>query len=106
VAEKFEGDKMSNKKRTVTAFNKDFFNDWTKIKKITPHFIEWTLQEDDEPYPKKWDEIEKIDIEFDNGNKLSIIADSNRPDDEDLCLCLKIIEYKGQEINWRVPKDE
>lgn len=95
---------MANKKKvTVDEFNKDFFNEWTKIKKITPHFVTWSSYSDDEEYSEgKWNEIEKIDIEFDNGSKLSIIPKSNKDDDEDLCLALDIVQFKPETVNWRV----
>ena len=38
---------MSKKKVTVEEWNKEFFNDWTKIKKIIPHFVEWTSNPED-----------------------------------------------------------
>lgn len=103
---------MANKKVTVEEFNKDFFNEWTKIKKITPHFVEWsTHAEDPEDFPaNSWNEIEKIDIEFDNGSKISIVPKSNRDDvdldDEEnpLCLALEIVQFKPETVNWRVKK--
>ena len=97
---------MSRKKVSVEEFNKDFFNKWTKIKSVTPHFTEWSSGFDEEDYESKWNEIEKIDIEFDNGEKLSIFPFSNKDDseDEELCLGLKIVQYKGEEVNWRVKK--
>jgi len=96
---------MTKKKITVEEFNKEFFNDWTKIKKITPHFINWSsMSEDEEDIHSSWNEIEKIDIEFDNGEKVSIFPFSNKQEDEELCLGLKIVQYKGEEVNWRLPK--
>lgn len=94
------------KKVTIDEFNKDFFNDWTNIKKITPHFEEWhSIHEDEEETTNKEVVIERIDIEFDNGEKLSIFPFSNKDDtDEDICTALKIVEYKGSEVNWRLPK--
>ncbi len=103
---------MANKKKvTVDEFNKDFFNAWTEIKKITPHFVEWsTHATDPEDEMGSWNEIEKIDIEFDNGKKLSILPKSNRDDvdldDEEnpLCLALEIVQFKPETVNWRVKK--
>ncbi len=97
------------KKTTIEEFNKDFFNEWTKIKKITPHFVEWALQSDDDG-ESNWNEIERIDLEFDNGSKISIVPKSNREDveldDEDnpLCLALDIVQFKPETVNWKVKK--
>ena len=96
---------MRKKEITIEEWNKDFFNDWMKIKKIVPHFVEWTTNpEDDEDKVNSWKEIEKIDIEFDNGRKISIFPSSNKEEQEDLCLCLKIVQYKGEEVNWKEKK--
>ncbi len=96
---------MSKKKVTIEEWNKGFFNDWTKIKKIIPHFVEWSSYPDeDDNSTSKWHEIERIDIEFDNGSKVSIIPKSNREDDEDLCLALDIVQFKPEIVNWRVKK--
>jgi hypothetical protein len=98
---------MSKKKITIEEFNKDFFNSWTKITKIIPRFEEWTQcgYEDDESV-KKVKVITNIDIEFDNGEKLSILPFSNKEEfDEEICSGLKIVQYKAEEVNWRVPKD-
>lgn len=59
------------RKITVNEFNKKFFNKWTKIKRIVPHFVEWRSLGDDEGETAT-QEIEKIDIEFDNGEKISM----------------------------------
>ena len=104
---------MSKKKVTVEEWNKEFFNDWTKIKKIIPHFVEWTSnpEDPDDDWSSNWNEIERIDIEFDNGSKVSIIPKSNRDEidleeDEDrpLCLALDIVQFKPEKVNWRVKK--
>ena len=104
---------MAKKKVTIQEWNKEFFNSWTKIKKITPHFTEWVSGDDGEESPERtWNEIEKIDIEFDDGSKISIIPKSNRDDanledDEDnpLCLALDIVQFKPETVNWRIPKN-
>ena len=97
---------MTKKKITVEEFNKDFFNKWTKIVKITPHFEEWISgHDDDEETGHKEQVIERIDIEFDNGEKLSIVPFSNKDEfDEELSSGLRIIRYKAEEVNWRVNK--
>ncbi len=99
---------MAEKKVTIKEFNKDFFNDWTKITKITPHFVDWipTGYEDEEDMQQRETVIEKIDIEFDDGKKLCIFPYSNKDEmDEEISNALRIVQYKGEEVNWRKPKD-
>jgi len=102
---------MAEKKVTIKEFNEDFFNNWKKIKKIVPHFVEWVSGSDGEETPDRtWKEIERIDIEFVNGEKISIVPKSNREELEEdtenpLCLALDIVTYKAETVNWRVPKD-
>lgn len=94
---------ISKKKVTIEEWNKEFFNAWTKIKRIVPHFEEWSSSPDEDDDPtSKWNEIVRIDIEFDDGRKVSIIPKSNREDDEDLYLALDIVQFKPQTVNWRV----
>ena len=101
---------MSKKKVTIGEFNNEFFGGWIKIKKIIPHFIEWTTNIDDEnDQTNSWKEINRIDIEFENGSKISIIPKSNREDLEEdeekpLCLALDIVQFKPERINWRIEK--
>lgn len=104
---------MAKKKVTVEGWNKEFFNKWTKIKRIVPHFVTYTSNPEEEDDPtSEWQEIDRIDLEFDNGSKISIIPKSNKDeinleDDEEnpLCLALDIVQFKPETVNWRVPKD-
>lgn len=93
---------MTTKKTTVNEFNKEFFNKWTKITKITPHFTKWTSDPEEDDVNSEWYEIERIDIEFEDDKKISIIPKSNRPDDEELCLALDIVQFKPETVKWRV----
>ena len=62
----------------------------------------------DEEGENKSKQIEKIDIEFDSGEKISIFADSSDPYHEErdppVSLCLRLVQYKGKEVNWRHQK--
>lgn len=97
---------MAKKKISIGEFNKEFFNNWTKIIKITPHFEEWSsCCDDDEDTGHKEQVISRIDIEFDSGEKLSIVPFSNKEEtDEELCSALRIVQYKAEEVNWKSPK--
>jgi len=98
---------MAEKKISIDDFNKDFFNSWTKIKRVEPHFIELTDEEGD----NTTHEIDRIDLIFDDGSKISIFPSTYRhgheveEDDEEILSTLNIVEYKGKSINWRIPKE-
>lgn len=93
---------MTKKKVTVEEFNKDFFNSWKKITKVTPVFEEWHRIDDDDESVLPDKVISGIDLEFDNGEKLRIVSFSNKDDyDDEVCSGLKIIQYKAEEVNWR-----
>lgn len=97
---------MKEKKTTVEEFNKEFFNQFMKIKSVTPHFVDW--QTGDEDGTTKWKEIERIDIEFENGKKLSIVPKCNRLEEDydtenQHCLFLEIVKFEPRVIDWRTP---
>jgi hypothetical protein len=100
------------KKITVEEWNKDIFRkisgkDFNKIVKIIPHFVTWTSNPDEEDSSSEWQEIERLDLEFEDGSKVSIIPKTNKDDvsldDEEnpICLALDIIQFRPESINWR-----
>ncbi len=96
--------KKMEKKITIKEFNKKYFAEWKEISKVIPIFEEWS----DEDGENKETHICQIDIEFKNGEKISLIPYSNKDktslDDEDfpICCALDIFEFEKKKVNWKV----
>jgi len=100
---------MSKKKTSIEEWNKDLFQkmsgkNFNKITKIIPHFITWTSDPEEADVPSEWREVKRIDLEFEDGSKVSIIPKSNKEEDEELSLALDVVQYRPESINWRQKK--
>lgn len=91
---------MANKKHTISEFNEKQFAGWKDIKSVTPILEKMYYGDEEESYSQEV--ITRIDINFKDGEKISIVPESSKVDlDEDEMLSMKLIKYKPEEVNFK-----
>ena len=92
---------MGKKKFTIKEFNQKEFPEWRDIERVIPKFVKWSNCEGEDE-EDSWDVITELEIIFKDGEKIVIVPEHNKQEDEDIECCLKIKKYNAEEVNWKV----
>ncbi len=85
------------KQISIKEFNKKYFL-LERVTKVVPYFEDWTNEDGD----NKEKVITRIDIEFEDGTKISVMPYTNKDDmDDTLCSALKIVEFEPQTVEFK-----